>query len=63
MTDSPLGWKFIDELWNQKLQPYDDGYYDGYYNGLLYTITYLIIIKSLKKWKKFQEDSLSPTLH
>ena len=43
MTDSPLGWKFIDELWNQKLQPYDDGYYDGYYDGLIYLFALLYL--------------------
>ena len=26
---------FIDEFWNSKLEPYEDGYYDGYYDGLL----------------------------
>ena len=29
-------WKFIDELWNSKLEPYEDGYFDPYYDGLLY---------------------------
>jgi oligosaccharide reducing-end xylanase len=23
-------------LWNEKLQPYEDGYFDPYYDGLLY---------------------------
>ena len=41
MTDSPLGWKFVDELWKQKLQPHEDGSYDGYYNGLLYIFSLL----------------------
>jgi oligosaccharide reducing-end xylanase len=27
---------FIHELWNEKLQPYEDGYFDPYYDGLLY---------------------------
>ena len=27
---------FVRELWNAKLQPYDDGYFDPYYDGLLY---------------------------
>lgn len=27
---------FINELWNAKLQPYEDGYFDPYYDGLLY---------------------------
>jgi len=28
--------KFIDALWNAKLEPYEDGYFDPYYDGLLY---------------------------
>ena len=28
--------KFVDELWNAKLEPYSDGYFDPYYDGLLY---------------------------
>ena len=27
---------FVHALWNEKLQPYDDGYFDPYYDGLLY---------------------------
>jgi len=27
---------YIHELWNAKLEPYDDGYFDPYYDGLLY---------------------------
>lgn len=27
---------FVRELWNAKLQPYEDGYYDPYYDGILY---------------------------
>ena len=41
MTNSPRGWKFIDELWKQKLEPYEDGYYDGYYDGLIYLFALL----------------------
>lgn len=29
-------WKFVDALWNTKLEPYSDGYFDPYYDGLLY---------------------------
>lgn len=29
-------WKFVDALWNAKLEPYADGYFDPYYDGLLY---------------------------
>ena len=30
------GHDFIHELWDEKLQPYEDGYFDPYYDGLLY---------------------------
>ncbi len=29
-------YQFIRNLWNAKLEPYDDGYFDPYYDGLLY---------------------------
>jgi oligosaccharide reducing-end xylanase len=28
--------KFVDALWNAKLEPYEDGYFDPYYDGFLY---------------------------
>ena len=28
--------KFLKEIWNAKLEPYDDGYFDPYYDGLMY---------------------------
>ncbi|WP_119843724.1 glycosyl hydrolase family 8 [Reichenbachiella sp. MSK19-1] len=30
------GWQFVDEVWNAKLEPYEDGYFDPYFDGLLY---------------------------
>lgn len=27
---------FVHQIWNAKLQPYEDGYFDPYYDGLLY---------------------------
>ena len=27
---------FVHALWNEKLAPYEDGYFDPYYDGLLY---------------------------
>lgn len=27
---------FVHKLWNEKLEPYEDGYFDPYYDGLLY---------------------------
>ncbi len=29
-------WKFVDAVWNARLEPYEDGYFDPYYDGLLY---------------------------
>jgi oligosaccharide reducing-end xylanase len=29
-------WKFVDALWNARLEPYSDGYFDPYYDGILY---------------------------
>ncbi len=44
---------FVHELWNAKLEPYEDGYFDPYYDGLLYLFSlmhlsgkYQIIIPS-----------------
>ena len=31
-----ISWKFVDAVWNAKLEPYSDGYFDPYYDGLLY---------------------------
>jgi oligosaccharide reducing-end xylanase len=36
MGDQTKSWKFVDAVWNAKLEPYADGYFDGYYDGLLY---------------------------
>lgn len=36
MGTQAKSWKFVDALWNEKLQPYSDGYFDPYYDGLLY---------------------------
>jgi oligosaccharide reducing-end xylanase len=36
MGTQAKSWKFVDALWNAKLEPYDDGYFDPYYDGLLY---------------------------
>ncbi|MDM7926628.1 MAG: glycosyl hydrolase family 8 [bacterium] len=36
MSDRAKGWKFVDAVWNAKLEPYGDGYFDPYYDGLLY---------------------------
>jgi oligosaccharide reducing-end xylanase len=49
-------WKFIDAVWNAKLEPYSDGYFDPYYDGLLYLFSlmhlsgnYRIITPELNK--------------
>ncbi|MTI40593.1 glycoside hydrolase [Fulvivirga lutimaris] len=36
MATHHKGWKFVDEVWNAKLEPYEDGYFDPYFDGLLY---------------------------
>jgi oligosaccharide reducing-end xylanase len=36
MGTQAKSWKFVDALWNAKLEPYADGYFDPYYDGLLY---------------------------
>lgn len=36
MSTQTKGWKFVDEIWNAKLEPYEDGYFDPYYDGFLY---------------------------
>ncbi|MDA3927877.1 MAG: glycosyl hydrolase family 8 [Prolixibacteraceae bacterium] len=36
MGTQAKSWKFVDAVWNAKLEPYDDGYFDPYYDGLLY---------------------------
>ncbi len=36
MGTQAKSWKFVDGVWNAKLEPYEDGYFDPYYDGLLY---------------------------
>jgi oligosaccharide reducing-end xylanase len=36
MGTQAISWKFVDAVWNAKLEPYTDGYFDPYYDGLLY---------------------------
>jgi oligosaccharide reducing-end xylanase len=36
MSTQDKGWEFVDQVWNAKLEPYEDGYFDPYYDGLLY---------------------------
>ncbi len=36
MGTQAKSWKFVDAVWNSKLEPYSDGYIDPYYDGLLY---------------------------
>jgi oligosaccharide reducing-end xylanase len=36
MGTQAKSWKFVDAVWNAKLEPYEDGYFDPYYDGFLY---------------------------
>lgn len=36
ITKDKSSFDFVHELWNSKLEPYEDGYFDPYYDGLLY---------------------------
>ena len=36
VNTDPNSVDFIHELWDAKLEPYDDGYFDPYYDGLMY---------------------------
>ena len=36
MGTQAKSWKYVDAVWNAKLDPYADGYFDPYYDGLLY---------------------------
>ena len=35
-------WKFVDAVWNAKLEPYSDGYFDLYYDGLLILFSIMV---------------------
>lgn len=35
MATDGLGWDFVHDFWNQKLERYEDGYIDTYYDGLI----------------------------
>ena len=35
MGTQAKSWKFVDGVWNAKLEPYSDGFFDPYYDGLL----------------------------
>jgi oligosaccharide reducing-end xylanase len=55
MGTQAKSWKFVDAVWNAKLEPYSDGYFDPYYDGLLYLFSimhlsgnYRIIIPEMK---------------
>ena len=41
MTTHLKGWKFVDEIWDSKLEPYEDGYFDPYFDGLLYLFSFM----------------------
>jgi oligosaccharide reducing-end xylanase len=56
MGTQAKSWKFVDAMWNARLEPYSDGYFDPYYDGLLYLFSlmhlsgnYRIITPEMKK--------------
>jgi oligosaccharide reducing-end xylanase len=56
MGNQAKSWKFVDAVWNARLEPYPDGYFDPYYDGLLYLFSlmhlsgnYRIIASEMKK--------------
>ena len=56
MGTQAKSWKFVDAVWNAKLEPYTDGYFDPYYDGLLYLFSlmhlsgnYRIITPQIRK--------------
>ena len=36
VNKDPNSVDFVNEFWNAKLEPYEDGYFDPYYDGLMY---------------------------
>jgi len=36
IDDTDINFDFVHQLWNAKLEPYEDGYFDPYYDGLMY---------------------------
>lgn len=36
IDDTDTNFDFVHQLWNAKLEPYEDGYFDPYYDGLMY---------------------------
>lgn len=55
MGTQAKSWKFVDAVWNAKLEPYSDGYFDPYFDGLLYLFSvmhlsgnYRIIMPGIK---------------
>lgn len=44
----PKGWKFVDEVWNAKLEPYNDVYFNPYFDGLLYLFSVLHLSRNYR---------------
>ncbi len=41
ISKEPNSVDFVHDIWNAKLEPYEDGYFDPYYDGLLYMFSLL----------------------
>jgi oligosaccharide reducing-end xylanase len=48
MGTQAKSWKFVDAIWNAKLEPYKDGYFDPYYDGLLYLFSLMHLSRNYR---------------
>lgn len=55
MSTQAKGWKFVDEVWEERLEPYEDGYFDPYYDGFLYLFSLMHLSGNYKIIKPASE--------
>jgi oligosaccharide reducing-end xylanase len=56
MGTQAKSWKFVDAVWNAKLEPYEDGYFDPYYDGLLYLFSLMHLSGNYRIIKPISSD-------